>query len=108
MFKILDIHISWRHQMPRHKTRITFYWITWEVNTVVNEFGQFMSYHKRKGLISKISTKTAAWKLVPDPIVFAKNQTPPLLKMKILKQATYIRYVVAKLLRFLQISMQTL
>ena len=54
-----------------------------------------------------ISTKTAASKLVPDPIVFAKNQTQPLLKMKILKQATYIRYVVAKLLKFLQISMQT-
>ena len=36
--------------MPRHKTRITFYRITWEANTVVNEFGQFMSYHKRKGL----------------------------------------------------------
>ena len=33
-FSILDIRISWRHQMPKHKTRDTFYWITWEVNTV--------------------------------------------------------------------------
>ena len=32
-FSILDIQISWRHQMPKHKTRNTFYLITWEVNT---------------------------------------------------------------------------
>ena len=25
--------LSW-HQMPKHKTRNKFYWITWEVNTV--------------------------------------------------------------------------
>ena len=33
-FRILDIPISWRYQIPKHKTRNTFYWITWEVNTV--------------------------------------------------------------------------
>ena len=33
-FRILDIQISWPHQMLNHKTRNTFYWITWEVNTV--------------------------------------------------------------------------
>ena len=33
-FRILDIQISWRHQMPKHKARNTFYWIAWEVNTV--------------------------------------------------------------------------
>ena len=33
-FRILDIQISWRHQLLKHKTRNTFYWITWEVNTV--------------------------------------------------------------------------
>ena len=33
-FNILDIQMSWRHQMPRHETRNTYYWITWEVNTV--------------------------------------------------------------------------
>ena len=33
-FRILDIQISWHHQMLKHKTISTFYWITWEVNTV--------------------------------------------------------------------------
>ena len=33
-FKISDIQMSWRYQMPKHKTRNTFYWITWKVNTV--------------------------------------------------------------------------
>ena len=27
-FSILDIQISWRHQMPKHETRNTFYWIS--------------------------------------------------------------------------------
>ena len=36
------------------------------------KFGQFMSYYKRKK--SKNFTKTAAWKLVPGPFVFAKNE----------------------------------
>ena len=26
-FRILEIQISWRHQMPKHKRRNTFYWI---------------------------------------------------------------------------------
>ena len=33
-FRIWDIQISWCHQMPKHKTKNTFYWITWDVNTV--------------------------------------------------------------------------
>ena len=33
-FRVLDIQISLLHQMPKHKTGNTFYWITWEVNTV--------------------------------------------------------------------------
>ena len=31
---ILDFQISWHHQMPKHKIRNTFYWITWEANIV--------------------------------------------------------------------------
>ena len=34
ILKILDIQISWRHQMPKHEPRNTFYWITWKVDTV--------------------------------------------------------------------------
>ena len=37
------------------------------------KFGQFMSYAKEK-ISSKNSTKIAAWKLVPGPFVFAKNE----------------------------------
>ena len=33
-FKFSDIQMSWCHQMPKHETRTTFYWITWKVNTV--------------------------------------------------------------------------
>ena len=33
-FRILDTQISWRHQMPKYKTRNTVYWITREVNIV--------------------------------------------------------------------------
>ena len=33
-FRILDFQISWRHKMSKHKTRNTFYWITWEGNAV--------------------------------------------------------------------------
>ena len=33
-FRILDILISWCHQMSKYETRNTFYWITWEVNTI--------------------------------------------------------------------------
>ena len=33
-FRILHFQISWCHQMPKHKTRNTFHWITWEVNAV--------------------------------------------------------------------------
>ena len=34
--------------MPKHKSRNTFYGITWEVIIVLIKLGQFMSYYKRK------------------------------------------------------------
>ena len=67
------------------------------------KLGQFI---KEKNL-SKNSTKTENWKVVPGPFEFAKNEGQPLLKMKFLEQATYITYVTAKLLKFVQISTQT-
>ena len=33
-FRILGMQISRFYQIPKHKARNTFYWITWEVNTV--------------------------------------------------------------------------
>ena len=79
-FRILDIQISSRHQMSKHKTRNTFYWITWKVNCLLMKYGQFISYYKRRYLMTicyfilqKNYTKTASWKLVLGPFVFPKN-----------------------------------
>ena len=36
-FSILDIQISWRHQMPEHKTRNTFYKITCPVYVILQK-----------------------------------------------------------------------
>ena len=33
-FRIIDIQVSWCHQMSKHQARNTFYWIILEVNTV--------------------------------------------------------------------------
>ena len=54
--------------MPKHKTRNTFYWITWEVKKIVS---------------SKTSTKSAAWKLPPGSFAFAKNEAQSLLENEI-------------------------
>ena len=71
-FRILDIQILWRHQMPKHKIGNTFYWIMWKVSSLLMKYEQFISYHKRRYLI-KNYTKTASWKLVLGPFVFPKN-----------------------------------
>ena len=34
IFNFSYIQMSWQYQMPKNETRNTFYWITWEVNTV--------------------------------------------------------------------------
>ena len=51
-FRILDIQISWLHQMPKHKKN-TFYWINWEENSLLMTFGQFISYYEAKCFIKK-------------------------------------------------------
>ena len=58
--------------MPGQKTRNTFYWITWEVNTVS------LCHIRKEKFLSKNFT-SATWKLVPGPFLFAKNQAQPLL-----------------------------
>ena len=68
-FRILGIQISWRHQTPKRKTRNALYW---SKQSLLVKFGQFMSYYRRKKL-SKDFTQTVTWKLVPDPLVLAKN-----------------------------------
>ena len=72
-FRDLDVQIAWCHQMPKHKTRNTFYWITWEINTVC-QWDLASLYHiTKEKFLSKKSTKTATWKQVPGPFVFVKN-----------------------------------
>ena len=60
-------------QMPKHKTRKTFYWVTLEVNTVCLWNLASLCHITLEKKLSESSTKIAAWKLVPDPFVFAKN-----------------------------------
>ena len=62
------------------------------------KFVQF-SHIPKEIISSKNSAKNTAWKPVPGPFVFAKNLTQPLLENEILKQSTYIRYVITKLLK---------
>ena len=72
-FRIPSFQVSWRLQMPKHKTRNTFHWITWKVNTVWWwNFTSLCHITKEKNS-SKNSTKAATWKLVLGPFVFAKN-----------------------------------
>ena len=61
--------------MPKDKTRYTFYWITWEVNTICKWNLASLCHIKKEKKLSKNSAKTGAWKLFPDPFVFAKNYT---------------------------------
>ena len=68
--------------MPKHKTS-TFHWMTWEVNavclftnlitSVITNLASLCHITKEK-ISSKFFTKTATWKLVPGPFVFAKNE----------------------------------
>ena len=58
-------------------------------------------------ILSKIWTKTVTWKLVPELLCLQKIKHNLYRKIKFLKQAFYIRYVLAKLLKFVQISTLT-
>ena len=73
-FSILDIQISWRYQMPKHKTRNTFYWITWEVNTACWWSLASLSYYYKIKFYRKILLNLSLEKgLVPRPSCFCKE-----------------------------------
>ena len=59
-FRILDIQVSWCHQMPQHKTRNTFYWITCEVNTSVNEICPVYAHIRKEKILWKNSAKASS------------------------------------------------
>ena len=69
------------------------------------KFGQFMSYYKKKKKKrKKKENSTKPQKLRPLCLQRIKHNL--YWKMKLLKQATYIRYVLVKLSKFVQISTQ--
>ena len=70
--------------MPKHKTRNTFYQITWLLAIQLMKFDKFMSYSKRTNFIKNYA-KTGAWKLLPGPFMFAKSEAQPLLENETFK-----------------------
>ena len=108
-FRILQFLISSRHQMPKHKTRNTFHWIIWEVNTVcywnlaslchiIKEKNTSKNFCKNCGLKTS-SRPFCVWKELSIASTGKWNFWRKLLVL--------YRYVIAKLSKFVQISMLT-
>ena len=93
-FKILFIQISLCHEMPKHKTRNTLYWITWGKNTVI---GEIWPYQKRKKFIEKFHKKLWPENYFQAFSCFQRVKHNLYCKMKFLKQASYIWSVIAKI-----------
>ena len=68
------------------------------------KLGQFMSYSKRNNFIKKLY-KNCSLKTSSRPFCACKELSTTILENEILKQATYIRYVTAKLSKLVQINM---
>ena len=99
-FRTLDIQISWCIQMPEQKNRNTFYWINWKLNTT-SYWNLTCLYHITK------DHKNWNLKTSSRPLLCLKRSKHNLYwKIRFLKQATYIRYVITKLSKFIQIEMQ--
>ena len=58
----------------------------------------------KEKILSKNSTKSLAWKLVPAPFVFTKNKPQPLSEKKTFEAGCLYRHVLAKLSKFVRIS----
>ena len=95
--RILDIQISWRHEMPKHKTRNTFYCITLKVKSVNEICLVYNILQKKKKLYENFDLKMSLQWIWHNLFW----------KMIFFKQATCIRYVLAKLSKFVQISTMT-
>ena len=105
-FRILDFQILWRHQRPKRKTRNTFHWITWQVNTVCSWNLASLCLIIKKNFIKKFC-KNCGLKTKSRPFYICEELSSFYWKMKFLKQPSYIRYVRAKLSKLVQISMLT-
>ena len=107
-FIILDIQISWRHQILKHKTRNNILLNNLgSKHSLLIKFGQFMSYYKREKFIKKYY-KNCDLKTSSRPFCVCKELSiTSNWKMKSFKQAFYTRSVLAKLSKFVQISSLT-
>ena len=75
--------------------------------SLLMKFGQFMSYYKRKKNHPKIIQKLRPENQFQAFLYLQRIKHNFYQKMKFLKQATCIRYVVAKISKFVQISKLT-
>ena len=98
-FRILDIQISWHHQMPNYKTRNKFYCITWEVNTFHKWNLASLCHITKEENLWKNSRKIVTWQLVPRPFCLQRIKCNFYWKMKFLKQAVYIRLCISKTIK---------
>ena len=106
-FSILVIQISWRHKMPEYKTRNTFYWVTSEVKTVYQWNLASLCHIVKKTFYQKIQQKLRPENKFQAFLCLQRIKHNLYWKMKFLKQATYIRHVLAKQSKFVQISTLT-
>ena len=84
--------------MPKHKKRNAF---------PVDKIWPVYIILQNKKVYQKNYTRTETWKLVSDPFcVWKEVSTTSIGKTKFLKQATYIRDIIAKLSKFIQIDIQ--
>ena len=90
-FRIWEIPVCWCCQMPKHRTRNTFYWLTWQVNFVLMKFDQFMPIYKRKYFIKKLH-KNCDLKTCSRPFCVCKNWPQPLLKNWTF-EASYLHWI---------------
>ena len=85
-FRILDIQISWCHQMPKHKARIAFYWINREVNTVCLSHIAMEKFYQKVQKKRNLKTSSRSFYICKE------LSTSCIEEQACLKQAAYIRY----------------
>ena len=106
-FRLLYIQILWRHQMPKHK-RNTFSWITREVKTVCSwNLASLFYITKEKKIIKNFFKKLRPENRFKALLWLQRMKHNLYWKMKLLNRATYIKYVIAKLSKFVHTSMRT-
>ena len=105
-FAILDFQISWHHQMQKHKKKkyILLNNLRGKLGLLM-KLGQFMPYSKGNNFIKKLYKNCGLKISLRLFCVFKKLSNNLSWKMKFLKKSTYIRYVIAKLSKLVQISM---